>query len=629
MDRKDVSPSGRTGAGRAASLPALAPLFECEADLDALERVLLALAVHPQGAGAAGAWLLRWNPGLEVLEGWRHAAPPASGEPLAHALGRARRAAPAESAEERRLRAWSEPPARLEGALSAAWRGASCALGAGGEQPGAPWSDSPRVGAVLLRREAGPCGLLVAEPAAEESDEAAGEQLEALRSLAEAALAAQRRATEARSRARQAAALAEFARGCVASINVAEAMHLLARLAAHGADAREAAVFLAVPEAPPKLEVAHGPAPVRERHARGWLEAAGELLEGGPSRSGLRPEEARGVPAEIAGELGAWAVVPIGAYEKRLGAIAVYDVRDAGGREPGFAPHDLEYLGTLGAQAGLLLAHAGAIGELDRARRSARDQAARLRELDRLAGVGELAARVAEEARNPLASIAAFARRAHRALEKDDPQNEYLEIVVRETARLEAMLAEQLQYAQLQRPRLRVQALNAVVQEALQRAGETLVRRRVRLIKKLAPDLPQLLLDAPRIQRVVENIVAYALECVPVGGRIQVETRRAAGFVLAEVAFDGQRSAGDLLEHLFVPFGTGPAGGAAVGLGMAQQIVREHGGEVRVRGESEWSTVFSFTLPVAGNEDRRRSRERRSVRGERRRGEGESGTGGV
>ena len=629
MDRKDVSPSGRTGAGRAASLPALAPLLECEADLDALERVLLALAVHPQGAGAPQAWLLRWNPGRGLLEGWRHAIPPAAGEPLAQSLGRARRAAPAESADERRLRAWSESPAGLEGALSAAWRGASNALGAGGEQPGAPWSASPRVAAVLLRREARPFGLLVAEPSADEADDVAGERLEALRVLVEAALTAQRRASEAKSRARQAASLAEFACGCVASINVAEAMHLLARLAAHGAGAREAAVFLPGADGPPKLEVAHGPAPVRERHARAWLAAAGEVLAGGQLRSGERPEEAPGMPAELAGELGAWAVVPIAAYETRLGVIAVYDARDAGGPEPGFAPHDLEYLGTLAAQAGLLLAHARAVGELEAARRTGKDQAARLRELDRLAGVGELAARVAEEARNPLASIAAFARRAHRALEEGDPQNEYLEIVVRETARLEAMLSEQLQYAQLQRPRLRVQALNAVVQEALQRTGETLVRRRVRLIKKLAPDLPQLLLDAPRIQRVVENIVAYALECVPVGGRIQVETRRAAGFVLAEVAFDGQRQGGDLLEHLFVPFTTGPAGGAAVGLGLAQQIVREHGGEVRVRGESEWTTVFSFTLPVAGNEDRRKSRERRSARGERRHGEGESGKPGV
>jgi signal transduction histidine kinase len=169
-----------------------------------------------------------------------------------------------------------------------------------------------------------------------------------------------------------------------------------------------------------------------------------------------------------------------------------------------------------------------------------------------------------------------------------------------------------------------MQALNAVVQQALQRSSETLVRRRVRLLKKLAPDLPSLLLDAPRIQRVVENVLAYALECVSTGGRIQVETRQAGEYVISEVSFDGQRHGGDLLEQLFVPF-AGAGGGAAVGLGMAQQIVREHGGEVRVRGESEWSTVFAFTLPVTGNEDRRKSRERRAVRSDRRRRDADAG----
>lgn len=618
MERRDVTPSERTDAGGPTPEPALAALFECEADLDALERVLLALAVHPDGAAARAAWLVRWSPARGVLEGRRHALAAEPPGRLAETLGRARRAAPESGDGARRLRAWSEEPARLEGAPSAAWRGASGALGAGGEQPGAPWSAAPRVAAVLLRRDARPFGLLVVEPAAADGDDVVAARLEAVRTLGEAALTVNARAAEAKSRARQAAALAAFARGCVASVNVAEAMHLLARLAAQGAGLPGAAVFLAGPGGTAKLEVAHGPA--------AWREAAARALEP-EAREALASRRPRGTEPGAAGPAAAWAVVPLLAYERALGAVAVHDA----GEEPreGLAPHDLEFLAALAAQAALLLAHAQAVDELARAHAAARDQSARLRELDRLAGLGELAARVAEEARNPIAAIAAFARRAHRALEEGDPQNEYLEIVVRETERLEAMLAEQLEYARLERPRLRMQALNDVVQGALQRAGETLVRRRVRLVKKLAPDLPALLLDAARIQRVVENVLAYALETVPVGGRLQVESRRAGGFVLVEFAFDGQRQGGDLLEQLFVPFATGAAGGAAVGLGLAQQIVREHGGEVRVRGESEWNTVFSFTLPVAGNEDRRRRRERRSARGERRRSDGPPGAGGV
>jgi signal transduction histidine kinase len=118
---------------------------------------------------------------------------------------------------------------------------------------------------------------------------------------------------------------------------------------------------------------------------------------------------------------------------------------------------------------------------------------------------------------------------------------------------------------------------------------------------------------------------------VPVGGRIQVQSRRAGEHVAVEISHDGSRSAGELLEQLFVPFATGAQGGAAVGLGVAQQIVREHGGEIRVRGEGEWGTIFSFTLPIAGNEDRRQSGDRRAGRGERRRrgGEGGGAEGGV
>jgi signal transduction histidine kinase len=333
----------------------------------------------------------------------------------------------------------------------------------------------------------------------------------------------------------------------------------------------------------------------------------------------------------VAGEVTAWSLVPLVAYGRRQGALLVWDGLDRHPASPELEAGEREFLATLGDQAGLLLEHARLLEGVRTAERQRADLAARVRATERLAAVGELAQRVARESRNPIASISAFARRAQRELAEDDPQREYLEIVVRETERLDAMLREQLEYAQLPAGRLRMQALNVIVQEALQRVSETLVRRRVRLVRKLGSGLPELLLDESRIRRVVENIIAYSLESVPVGGRIQVSTRRVGEHVAVEIAHDGSRGAGDLLEQLFVPFSTGSGGGAAVGLGVAQQIVREHGGEIRVRGEGDWGTVFAFTLPVAGNEDRRRARERRSPRGDRRRGDagGSDGSGAV
>ena len=609
-------------AGPPAALPPIAPLFDGDLELDALERMLLEAAVHPDGAGGERAWLLLWDARRGLLEGWRLAV---RGPELdfAAALGRARRTAPGGD-DERLPRAWAESPEALEGVLAEAWSGSTLACGDEPAAAAAPWSGAGRLGALALRRGPRAYGMIVAAwDAGSAGAVHVPARLEWLRGVADAALGAQWRGAEARRRAKHAEALAEMARAGVSAINVAEALHLLARLAAQATASRGAAVYRAR-GGEPRVEVAFGPAVLRDAFAAGFAGAARAAIESLQSHVADGPEEAPGLPAGVAGETSVWAALPLAAHDRAFGALVVYDGLERHPSAAAFDRADAAFLGVLADEAALLLEQADGADVLRGAERRVAEQEARLLEMDRMASVGELAARVARESRNPIASISAFARRAQRELGEDDPQREYLEIVVREAERLEAMLHEQMQYAQLERPRLRMQSLNVVVQEALARASETLVRRSVRLLKRLAADLPELLLDEHRIRRVLENVVAFALETVSTGGRIKVESRRAGDWVAVEVAHDGSRSGGDLLEQLFVPFAAGVHGGAAVGLGVAQQIVREHGGEVRVRSEGEWATVFSFTLPIHGNEDRRLGTDRRSVRGERRRRAGDA-----
>ena len=276
---------------------------------------------------------------------------------------------------------------------------------------------------------------------------------------------------------------------------------------------------------------------------------------------------------------------------------------------PALGRPELEYLTTLTDHAALLLEHARHVADARRTEQARQDQAAQLRDLDRLAAVGAMAVRVARESRNPIASITAFARSAHRELAEDDPHREYSEIVLRESERLDAMLGEQMEYSplHLQRPRPELQSLNTVVQEALQRCSEALGRRRVQLLKRLSPDLPPLLLDAHRIKRLAENIVAYALESLPMAGRIKVASRRANGYVVVNVAHDGVRQADDLLDRLLVPFTSGGSGGA------------EHkNSHARVPQGSPARTPFAITSPPARGPNRppRRGRARpRATRG--------------
>jgi len=244
---------------------------------------------------------------------------------------------------------------------------------------------------------------------------------------------------------------------------------------------------------------------------------------------------------------------------------------------------------------------------------------AQLRHAEKLAVVGERGVQVAQDVRNPVAAITGFAKRVLKSMPAKDPNREYLEIILRETERLERVLSEQVALAQMTKPRLKLENLNALVQDVLQSQAEDLVRRRVRLLKRLSPEVPTLLLDNEKMRQVLVNVLSYALHSVPSGGRVRVETRAAQGAVQAEIAHDGPKVPGEVLDRLFVPFSTSRRYGAGVGLAMAYQIVREHGGEIRARSEGDWSSIVTIYLPTRENDDRRRRPDRRDVRPDRRR----------
>jgi signal transduction histidine kinase len=595
----------------------IARAFARVRDLVALERSVVAAAVHPQGGGLGQAWLLEWEAGSGTLEGCQRAGSPAAGEPLAEWLeARGVRRAGGDA------RGLATRPSELRGAAAAAWDPAGRM---GGEEAdgGMPWSAGPHVGAVALRRGGQPWALLVGTWSAE-PEAARRRALEEIALLAGLAAQALEREQDAARHAGHATALGQALRAVGAQRNLAEVLQLATRLAVQGTGAGGGALWLADARGP-RLEVAQGPAGRRERMGRALRDLAAAVTEDGRARVVDRPADELLLAPDAAAALESVVVVPLRAYGRVLGALACYDrVPLRRGESPGFPAADAGFVGALGDLAGLAVDQAGRFAERQAGEQQRRDLAARLERTERLAHVGEVAVRMAEEARNPLASIGAFARRAQRALAEDDPAREYLEIVLRESARLEGLLAEQAGYAAAPGA-LRLEDLNAVAQEALAAAGAELAARRVRLVKKLAPGLPSLLLDRERIRRVVANILESALDAVSAGGRLRLESRQAGAAVLLEVAHDGPHEPGGLLEQLFVPFASQRAGGPATGLGVAQQIVREHGGEIRVRSDGEWGTVFSLSLPVRENRDRRNGGlDRRRARTDRR-GAGEAG----
>ncbi len=623
--RSGVSPPrplslGGTAADGAARR--LARSVEGISDLGSLERLLLSLATDEQGGGFERAHLLVWNARLECLEGRGSMPAPAAGtapDPSAEAP----RGADSIAEASQRRHPWPArriTPDQLDGAAGEAWRTGRPVLGKGGDGE-LPWRGREQVGAFALRRGTRAIALLVGEWERPGDPEERLARIRELASLAESSVCTLDRWLEARRRAGQAGALAEFGRAAVSSQNLAEALHLAARLAVQATHSLGSALWLANQEGALRLEITHGPAGQRERLGRGLQSLALKVFESLRPRMVERVTDEALLSPETVAQISSVAVFPLVAYGRGLAALAVYDrAPDHPSDPPGYDAVDLEFLAVLGDLCALVIDQARRFQALHHAEQQRLELRSRIAREERLAAIGELATRVASEARNPLASIGAFARRVHRELEEEDPHREYLEIVIREADRLERLIGEPLEHAAVEPLRLRVESLNTVIQEVLQHQAETLVRRRVRLLKKLAPDLPALLLDAERIRQVLANVLRNALEAVPIGGRIRVESRRAGPYVVAEVAYDGPREPGELLDQLFVPFASRGRAPGSLGLNVTQQIVREHGGEIRVRSEPEWTTILSFTLPIQDNQERRRGgSERRRARGDRRR----------
>ncbi len=605
-------PRGRSASRLSAS--DAAPLFDLGLERNAFERMLLAAATHAKGPAFGRAHLLVWNHGRAVLDGrlsWT-----ASGEDSwSEALARARRQASegTDPLATQRLRAIRLSPSQLPEPLARAWNQRRVERGT---DASGPWEGAVQIAIIPLTAPERPYGLLIGEWSSTARPRAV---LESFRALANAALAVHALGEQARRRSDHIKAQASFAQAAVSSLNLAEVGNLLVRLAAEATAARGAVLWRTTPQGVLEVSSSFGPAGVRDRLGRGLSPIAVRCVAQGRPWITERAVEADALDPDVAAQITTAVAVPLLAYGRALGALAVYDrLIQHPNESMAFDAEDVGLLQSLARQSALVMEHARE-GENHRGvERAHRDLRRQLMHSERLAAAGEATTRAAHQARNPLAAIGAFARRVHKSLAANDPNREYLEVVIRESDRLERVLTVP-NATHADAPTLKMESINRLLQDSLQERGEQLVRRRIRLLKKLSPDLPALLLDVRRMGRVLDNVLGHALGRVHPGGRVRVESRRVQQFVVVEIASDGAAQPGDLLGDLFVPFGAQGGEGADLGLAMARQVVWQHGGEVRVRGEAEWSLIFTLTLPMRMNEERRRpGAERRVVRGDRR-----------
>ncbi|MBA2339861.1 MAG: PAS domain S-box protein [Pyrinomonadaceae bacterium] len=226
------------------------------------------------------------------------------------------------------------------------------------------------------------------------------------------------------------------------------------------------------------------------------------------------------------------------------------------------------------------------------------------RRQDRLAAVGRVAAGIAHEIRNPLASMRGSIQVLQSEMHERPAQAELMEIILRESDRLNHIITDFLTYA---RPPART-LTEVDVREPL-RETFTLLRHSPELrdghtLDEKLPERPVVaLVDAAGLRQVFWNLSRNALHAMPKGGRLLAEVERAEQERVRITFTDtGDGMTPEQVERLFEPFSSSTNGGTGLGLSIVYQIIRDHNGTINVRSREGHGTTITIEIPGRSQE---------------------------
>jgi two-component system NtrC family sensor kinase len=232
------------------------------------------------------------------------------------------------------------------------------------------------------------------------------------------------------------------------------------------------------------------------------------------------------------------------------------------------------------------------------------EEEARRRRAERLAAVGELAAGVAHEVNNPLASIKSFAQLLLREATGVE-QRRALEIIVQESTRIARVVENLLNFARQQGVSGREPVnLSMVAAQVLELQKYALETAGIEVRQDLDFALSPVMGEAGALQQVVLNLVTNAEQALAgkEGERLLiVRTRESSEGVVLSVVDNGPGIPREVLPHIFDPLAPTSAGSSGMGLGVSATIIREHGGQVMAESEAGRGAAFFMRLPRAAS----------------------------
>ncbi len=300
-------------------------------------------------------------------------------------------------------------------------------------------------------------------------------------------------------------------------------------------------------------------------------------------------------------------VIPLLVKEKALGAIAADFVEP----NKNITKEALESMMVFAQQAGLAIHNAFMYQELktfsqqmeEKIQKTSSDLSkteAQLIRSEKLAALGQLAAGIAHEIRNPLTSINILIHSLTENLPTEDSRWEDLKVIEEEILRINEIVDQFLRFAKPAPPLLVKAEVVSIVEETLQLLRPQIEKQRI-LVQKEFQSLPPILMDREQMKQVILNLLLNGVQAMPKGGHLSLKGHIPEGdhWIKLSIQDSGIGIPPEDIGRLFDPFFSTKEGGVGLGLSIAHRIIDQHRGKIEVESALGKGTLFTVWLPVS------------------------------
>ncbi|MDZ7262274.1 MAG: ATP-binding protein [candidate division KSB1 bacterium] len=227
---------------------------------------------------------------------------------------------------------------------------------------------------------------------------------------------------------------------------------------------------------------------------------------------------------------------------------------------------------------------------------------------EKLASLGQMAAGVAHEIRNPLTAIKMLIFSLQKDVKNTSPMTKDFEVIIKEIERIETFLQNFLDFARPPKPNFDLMDINELVKQTLTLLSPQIKTGKVKLGENLQAKSATVYGDKEQLQIVLVNIILNALQSMSNGGRLKVETTNRQNpkgltpTIQIRISDTGSGIPPEILDSIFDPFVTGREKGTGLGLSIAYQIINNHGGWIEAFNNPDKGATFVVNLPIKKGE---------------------------